>query len=1295
MPSASPQSQAFGDISLSGEGNSVTINQLIQVSDGVLREQPFLASSPYLGLHRFEEQHRSLFFGRDALAAELLAMVQNRPLTLVLGASGSGKSSLVRAGLIPLLRARKPRLQALCFVPDRDPFESLRAALIHAGHRHADVDQAARADRDTLHRICQNVRLRRGGEPWLLFIDQLEEIFTRGSRPETEARFLDALVILAQAAPADVHVVATLRADFLDRLDPYPHVMRLVKDNWLPITRPDASDLRLCIEQPAAHHGVLFEPGLVDTILRDVAGQAGGLPLLQYTLDRLWQEDAPQVERRTLQAHSYHRLGGVRGALRQRADALCQFRSGVAGDARSLDEIAALRRLFLRMVTWSDVTGGSGSARPTAQRVPISDLSAAERLLVDELAEEKLLVTSRGDDGVATVELAHEALLDGWPQMQGWVAQARDALRVRNRLAADARTWQSVLRLDAAQASEELWRGSRLVQARELQDRGEFERVLGGLSDAEQEFLNASWAAQEVQTQRELRQREELATALADARAQQALAEQRELDMYVEQGRQLLVEKGRPIDAVLWLQHAQSRGSHHRMLPYLLADAMRPIDALCVVLPSREAILTAAISPDSQWVVTGGDDSAASLWDVHGELRQVLRGHRGRILDASFSPCGRYLLTASSDLTARIWDLQAPAADCCRHVLSGHRRSLRGARFSPDGCFVVTNSADQTVQLWHVETGERRLELHGHTETIGDANFSPDGRLLVTASIDRTARIWDLQSGATRTVLSQHGDEIWKAEFSPDGRYVVTAGREPIARVFLVESGELIAELRGHSGVLSTASFSPDGQLLVTASADRTSRVWDARTGRSLRTLPGEPDWVLGASFSPDGRHILTACYDGTARIWHADSGTLLGVLQGHSDRLSGAAWSRRGDRVLTFAQDNTVRIWAPDRGHAVRVLSHGPHPAIHLSFSPSGDRLAAASAGAMAQVFSLTDPPNAEPLSLVGHSQAVKWVHFSPDGRRIVTVSTDTLGVLWDAQTGLALASLDGHTYWVKQAQFSPDGQAILTLTEGGKNLRLWHGHSGQPMVLLQGHSMQIAHACFSPDGKYLASGSLDATARLWNFATQTCSAVLLGHLGAIEQVCFHPSAPLLATASRDKTARLWNIASGDCIAILRGHRDAVSSVCFSPDGSRLLSASHDGTARLWHGETGHPQGVLQGHAGRVHHAAFSPDGHRILTLSQDQTLRLWQVETARPLAILTAHRSAIHCASFSPDGRQVASAAEDGTVLLWNVAAESRQAALLAQILSQRVAQRWVDGVIVPLEPAVTGVVAAAETV
>jgi energy-coupling factor transporter ATP-binding protein EcfA2 len=514
---------ALGDIV--GGDKITTITTTIQISVEAITQRPLVTASPYRGLDRFEDRDKDLFFGRDQLIKSLLTQLSASNVLLVLGASGSGKSSVVRAGLLPQLsQLIGARFRYFTLVPDVNPFESLRSAVQGAGFSQAQTRELAEAKPETPAKLIHD--LQRSGDQWLFFVDQFEEIFTVGDE-KLRASFIAALLQIARNSNSSAKLVLAMRADFLDRFSPFPEFAKILEKNIHLVADMHSDELRQAIEQPAARHGVVFEQGLVEEIIKDVQGQAGSLPLLQYTLDLLWQEEAREdgLADRHLNTKAYRELGGVRGALQKRANEIyASFGDGSEAKAATPKQ-EIVRQIFLRLVDLAGEGSDAAAWRPVRRRASVAMFATAkEQEILEALINQKLLVSNReGDD--ATVEVAHEALFTSWGRLRNWIEAGKQVIFAKNRLDDDALRWQDRQLQGDVGAEEELLSGSRLSQAIDMRGRGDFSTVVGDLGELETRFLDASVALRDRRAQEEdARQQRELEAAQRLAAAQKIAA---------------------------------------------------------------------------------------------------------------------------------------------------------------------------------------------------------------------------------------------------------------------------------------------------------------------------------------------------------------------------------------------------------------------------------------------------------------------------------------------------------------------------------------------------------------------------------------------------------------------------------------------------------------------------------------------------------------------------------------------------------------------------------------------------
>ena len=1166
-----------------------------------IRQRTLHKKSPYKGLKRFNFQDREYFFGRDALIYKLFTAVNKSSFSLVLGASGSGKSSVVRAGLIPEIKEYieiYKKFYYFIFTPDRDPFESLYRCLKNEEKDYnfsiSETEIALKAKSGTLMEVINT--LKKEDEYWFLFIDQFEQLFTICTDLEKRKNFIAGIVELAKKRESSVKIVLAMRSDFLEQFSFYPTLGAIANQNNIHlVTEMYPDELRRAIAQPAAKNGVVFEEGLIEQIIEEVERQKGYLPLLQYTLDLLWEKECksigadgfPHIEDRTLNKINYAALEGVRGALQKRVDEIykdiCE---------KNPEGELVTKQIFLKLVNIVEIDSESKFVSRRAYRnefvgEPIESILKRfidENLLVSSYEyskAEKLLVGSRDDKYIehATVEIAHEILLSSWEELKRWLEAEKEAIILKNWLAGETRKWLEVRAKDELKASDELLKGSRLEQVVELRKKNGFEK-LGGLVAEENEFIDVSVSEKErIEREKEARRQRDIRTAwgiaagsvmalvvssslglmalkqtkqaqlnLANSHARTSmsmLSQGQDLDAFLEAIRAgKILQKYQAKDPQVWgslIGNIYEGREHNRLLGH---------DSL---------IYSVSISNDDKTIVSGSQNGTIKLWNMEtGEEIRSLTGHKSSVLSVNISKDGKTIVSGSQDGTIKLWNLETGEEI---RTLTGHKSFVYSVNISNDGKTIVSGSSDNTVKVWNLETGEEIRTLIGHESWVFSVSISNDSKTIISGSNDKTIKVWNLETGEEIRSLTGHDDLVFSVSISKDNKTIVSGSLDETIKVWNLETGEEIRSLTGHNAPVLSVSISQDGKTIISGSYDNTVRVWNLKTGEEMLSLTGHDNWVRSVSISQDGRTIVSGSR--TIKIWNVETGEEIHSLTGHNGLVNSVSISKDGKTIVSGSNDTTIKIWNLETGEEIR--------------------------------------------SLTGHNGLVNSVSISKDGKIIVSGSNDTTIKIWNIETGEEIRSLTGHNAPVLSVSISKDGKTIVS---GSRTIKIWNVETGEEIRTLTGHNGLVNSVRISKDSKTIVSGSNDTTIKIWNIETGEEIHTLIGNDSLVYSVDISQDGKTIVSGSDSHTIKVWNLETGKEIDTLTGHKGQVDSVSISNDGKTIVSGSFDNTIKIWNIETGSEIRTLRGHDGGFDSVSISNDGKTIISGSFDNTIKVWNID-------------------------------------------------------------------------------------
>lgn len=1231
---------------------------------------------PFRGLEVFREQDSNLFFGREALCQRIGAYLDDEAFVAVLGPSGSGKSSVVQAGVLPQLRQQGH--QILLMTPTANPLMELAHVLQQViDEPMQELHARLAASEEALYLITRdNFAAAADGTRLILVVDQFEEVFTLTEDKDVRERFIANLCYGLDQPFGCISLVLTMRSDFLGRCVAHNALNHYVLEHSIQVQPMSREALSRTIIEPVRLGGLTLEPGLMDRILDDVEAAEVELPLLEHALLELYH----RRDRGRLTQTAYVQIGGIEGALAKRAET--EF------EALATREREVLRKMF----TLCLIQPGEG-AQDTRRRALREELLAVgpeetvERLLADWTAAR--LLTGSGDQErhQEMVDVAHEALIRKWPRIAEWMAEDRETARLLNRLRQRARAWE-----EARRDEDFLLRGASLLQMSELKDHGG-ER-LGAL---ELEYVEASTAlkAREASAReaaaRNLRRRKNqavFASAIAmvlalvafymsyqarDARdvaleseqtalSEKARAETKTLEanynlaLAFNKSAGIALDEGDPYKAWLYTLAALSQEiPAGKTLPEPMGrfvdPRMRAINPLLWTSPVAPNLTTLAVNQDGSLLALADSDGLIRLMDTQtGRQLQTLSEGEHVIESLVFSADGHWLAAGSDQKDLYLWNL---ADDQFFRFKDGHQDKISSLSFSPDLKLLASGGAEGSVIVRELSGGNEPIHLTGEA---GVTHLAFSERHLFAALADGSLRMMDhwpsngwgralTEVGAAEVVgLAALGGQILCAR--KDGQ-LEAYGSQGAAQ----GQRDLGAELIAFAGTLGDGNAT--GENWVAASVAPAllfgNGLGDATRSVVLQSKLTQLAWRGEVISGVDEQGYLQRLRASDAQPWDE--------AYGQHHPIWSVAISPDGSLLATGSIDGQVLVWDvaqdPATGNptpiGVRHTFEGHTKAVKgLAFSPDGTKLATASSDNTIRLWDLVG--KAEPQVLSGHSAPVLDVAFSADGRKLVTASSDKTAGLWDLSNGAELQLFEGHVAPVWGVAISPDGSKLASAS-ADKTIKVWDLVAGGEPQTLSGHKAPNRGVAFSPDGSLLTSASYDRTVRIWDMNDGGEPRVLRGHTGRIWDVAFSPDGTRLASSSLDETIRVWDMAGTAEPEVLKGHSSSIYAVSFFPDGSRLATVSYDKTMRFWDLPAPSKKQILTGHDKGVYGVSFSPDGSKLASASVDKTIKIWDLSGRTEPQTLTGHASGVYGVTYAPGGDKLASAGYDKTVRIWDL--------------------------------------------
>jgi WD40 repeat protein/ABC-type dipeptide/oligopeptide/nickel transport system ATPase subunit len=1088
--------------------------------------------SPYKGLDYFTEEDAKIFFGRGVEIRKLYNKIKNRDILFLFGQSGSGKSSLLFAGL-------KPRME-------------YKGWTISYIRRETEIDLSKKLDDYVLDLVDNGKQL--------IILDQVEEIFTNPSNSISSEEEAQQLVFRVKNLSKKLHVLLSFRKEYLAELKKIFTGLPIEEIYLEPLqTRGVLEAIRgITTSDEARDNYELQFSGdevpiaIAQSVLSDEESHVA--PLLQVILKKMWDKIKNERER----IFSKEVLEEVK------SNSLVTFLN---------DQIIAIAKKFEKEVSIGLVldvlyfftTARGTSASHSKEEITNKYDNGNVLQVVSELKNKYLLSELRKNNADPDiVRLSHDSL-----------APLIKELYSTSNLPGQ--------------------RCSRLLESKsgdlELNYEVEFSKADLAIILAGKDGMR-KWTNKENEAiKHSIQLIEQFDLSLEEKNKQLEIALKQAKEQTLQAKAKTMAAEARELartDPTLALRLAEAACKSTNKATKEAQSAIVDILARKVTFYKKiyrghkDKITSVAFSPDGRLIVAGSDDNYTRIWDWEGTQKvrfngrsavssvafapdgrsiligsenrtvillnldetftqQSLEGHTDDVSSVVFSPDGKYILTICQDFTARLWSADGILKKCFKvNILL-----ISSVAFSPDGQWVFTGGKDRTALLWNLD-GILKRTFKGHSKSVISVAFSPDGTSILTGSYDHTARLWDLD-GTCKQIFKGHTKPIHRVAFSPDGKYILTKAGDKVGLWNL--DGSLKQFFEGYPASSSSVDFSASGEYILIRSGGTTLAVWHIE-GVQKQFIEGHSINFSSIAFSHNGKWIICGSDDNTVKAFSL-AGTPNLIFKGHADQVSSASFSPDGKWILTGSRDNTARIWHLD-GTLNKSFEHTASVGSAV-FSPDGKCILIGNC--------LRSIDGTLKKSFKGYGFELHSVSFSPDGASLLTPGKDWTARLWNLD-GTLKQSFEGHTASVYAVAFSPDGKHVLTGSMDN-TARLWN-LDGTLQRSFEGHKWHVSAVAFSPDGKYvLTAGSLDDTAKLWSIDGALVQS-FEGHKSDVNAVAFSPDGKYVLTGSLDKTARLWNF-DGILMQFFEGHTESVSSVAFSPDGKHVLTGSYDKTARLW----------------------------------------------------------------------------------------------------------------------------------
>jgi len=1163
---------------------------------------------PYKGLRAFEESDHRFFFGREKLTQTLLNNLYNRSFLALVGASGSGKSSVIHAGLLVQLRQGQqiPGSDSwrICkFRPGENPLEQLAYHLTNPEVNLEPQKQKATRDPSQLKELLEQEDITEfvcwldkcPESKVLLIIDQFEEVFTLTSSTNRQ-QFLNLLLGAIDEAGEHFKVVISLRADFVTPCLNFPKLASWLQEASIFVSPYLTEDeYHQIIVKPAELVGWEVQPELVNVLLRELSTACGSLPLLEFVLEQLWQYRDHDERKLTLEAY-HQKIGGLEGALERKANLVYN----------SLDEEAqaCVQRIFLYLTHLGE---SIDTSRRVSKAKLVDNNKYPERLIEDTLqvlTDATLVVVDRAESqkglnntntnassevAVETVEVAHEILIRNWSKLQQWLTENRQDLQLQRELQQAAKLWQENNR-----NPDYLWQGEQLAEAEHI-----YNNYFNELSQQVQQF---------IRTGREQQERLERLKTIRKRVFQILIG--------------LCLGLGAGFSVFFWINQEMARA--RRLATY--AKRLAPKEVPTEPSSFKDHDLSALLAVKAYQIANQAEISffGISFFDPNPpvEINQALRSsletipyknlmHSSPVRGVAYGPNGEQVITGSSDGTVRIWNLKTEQVI----VSFEHRASVETVIYGPNGERVITGSSDGTARVWNLETEKEIARFDHHGKPVNAVAFGPEGKRLLTGNGDGTARVWNLETEKEIARFDHHGQPVNAVAFGPEGKRLLTGSIDGTARVWNLETEKEIARF-DHQGSVNAVNYGPEGEQILTGSSDNKARIWNLETQEEIAHFSHEEP-IKDVTYALEGKRVVTSSKDGTVGVWNVNTEKKIDYLN-HSQSVNAVAYHSGKNEVLTGSNNGIARIKKVQKGAEINQFKHN-YAIRNLAYSPNGK------------------------IALTSSS----------------TFNNENVGGIvkvWRTQNGKQIGSL-AYSSLVTSMSYGPEGNYILTGHKDGV-ARIRNLNNDNKVKL--GNNKRINAVAYGPQGEQFLTAHRDGITRIWNVDTKKIIARLgkENNHSSVEALAYGPKGDRLLTGHKDGTARIWNLNTEQVITSF-DQSNSVTTVAYGPQGNTVMVGDQSGNVNIWSPDSEKQRTTLFmvgnqddskepianfNHDNAVRDVVYGSRGNKVITGSSDTTVRAWEIATEEEIAKITFYNNPIKALAYEPTANKILAGTNNG---------------------------------------------------